>query len=194
MIISDFVMHRVNTISELKKTNVKFWVEVDLRTNQKDIIINHDPFLPSERLVDYLQAFNHAGIILNTKVDGIEDNLIQLMNHFGINNYFFLDLPIPTIIKLSRVGFRKIAVRYSEYEPLAFVKEFQNLVDWVWVDCFNKNSLTSEVYNYLRQYFKVCLVSPELQRHSLDWIISFKNAYNGFEIDAVCTKKPELWK
>jgi len=64
----------------------------------------------------------------------------------------------------------------------------------VWVDCFTKNILTSEAYQYLKTYFKICIVSPELQGHPKEWIADFKQAFDGFEIDAVCTKFPELWK
>ena len=42
--------------------------------------------------------------------------------------------------------------------------------------------------------FKICLVSPELQKHPLDRISEFKEQTIGMDIDAVCTKRPDLWK
>ena len=42
--------------------------------------------------------------------------------------------------------------------------------------------------------FKICLVSPELQQHPLDRISEFKKQIISLEIDAVCTKRPDLWQ
>ena len=37
------IKHRVNTIESLKKTSKEFGVEIDLRSNNKEIYLNHDP-------------------------------------------------------------------------------------------------------------------------------------------------------
>lgn len=145
-------------------------------------------------LVNFLNHYKHNGIILNTKEQGMEMCLIQMMNQFDIADYFFLDLSLPFFVKTVKNGCHKVSVRFSEYEPLEFVSKFQDLAEWVWVDCFSSNMLTPSVYDYLHHHFKTCIVSPELQGHPLEWIQDFKKAYEGFELDAVCTKKPDLWK
>jgi hypothetical protein len=90
-------------------------------------------------------------------------------------------------------GEKNIAVRFSEYEPMEFVMKFKGLVNWVWVDCFNVLPLNDEIYTILKENFKICLVSPELQGYSLEKIEEFKDILKNKPIDAVCTKKPELW-
>ncbi len=188
------IQHRINTQSQLALVVPEYGIEIDLRANNQDIILHHDPFCIGERIEDFLAHYQHAGIILNTKVEGMEIRLIELMRQFNIDDYFFLDLSLPFLIKTIKNGCHQVAVRFSEYEPLEFVAKFQGLAEWVWVDCFSKNILTPAAYNYLHRYFKICIVSPELQGHPLEWIDDFKESFRNFEIDAVCTKKPQLWK
>jgi hypothetical protein len=90
-------------------------------------------------------------------------------------------------------GVSDIAVRFSEYEPLEFVLKFKDKVKWVWVDCFTDLPLNAENYNILKQHFKLCIVSPELQGYPVERIVEFKEKLKEMPVDAVCTKKPELW-
>jgi hypothetical protein len=123
----------------------------------------------------------------------MEQRLMQLMDKYNVSDYFFLDLSLPFLIKTVKSGCKKVAVRFSEYEPIEFVSKFEGLAEWVWVDCFSSNILDSNNYNYLKKHFKICIVSPELQGHPIEWISDFKNQFTNFEIDAVCTKEPSLW-
>ena len=185
--------HRVNSIEQLKNVPETFGIELDLRSEGDRIIVTHDPFTKGEDFEIYLQHYKHAGIILNTKEEGLENRLIKLMKRSGIDNYFFLDLSLPFLVKTVKSGCSKVAIRFSEYEPLEFVKKFEGLAEWVWVDCFTKNLLTPETYAHLHPHFKICIVSPELQGHPIEWVSDFRNSFDKFVIDAVCTKKPELW-
>lgn len=187
------IKHRVNTSNELKNLSLDYGVELDLRSKEKDIIIHHDPFQEGELLEDYLKSYQHKFIILNIKSEGIEERVLDLINKFSITDYFLLDLSLPFTIKYIRKGERKIAVRFSEYEPIEFALSFQNKVDWLWVDCFNELPLTMDVYEKLKQNYKICLVSPELQGHPIEQIQHFKKQIDGMKIDAVCTKRPDLW-
>lgn len=186
--------HRINTIADLALTSKELGVELDIRTNGKNLILHHDPFETGDLFAMYLQNYSHSGIILNTKEEGLESSLIDMMQEYSIDDYFFLDLSLPFLIKTINKGCKKVAVRYSEYEPIEYVKKFEGLAEWVWVDCFNKNILREDVLDYLKLHFKICLVSPELQSHPVEWIEEFKLAYKNFDIDAVCTKQPSLWK
>ena len=50
------------------------------------------------------------------------------------------------------------------------------------------------IESYLRDAgFKLCLVSPELHGFQKEDITNMKNKIQGFSIEAVCTKYPELW-
>lgn len=187
------IAHRINTIEDLIKLPSELGVELDLRPEGNKIIIHHDAFQNGDDFEEYLKHFKHAFIILNTKAEGMEARLIQLMQKYNIENYFFLDLSLPFLIKYMKLGERKIAVRFSEYEPLEFVLNFAGKVDWLWVDCFNDLPLNESNYSLLKKHFKLCIVSPELQGHGTDAIQSFKNQLMHFPIDAVCTKRPDLW-
>jgi hypothetical protein len=64
-------------------------------------------------------------------------------------------------------------------------------VKWVWVDCFNNFPLNQKNYKKIKDAgFKICLVSPELQKHDISKIKKFKEIIykNNFKIDAICTK------
>ena len=73
----------------------------------------------------------------------------------------------------------------------------KNIAQWVWVDCFSKFPLNkSEVDELKSKGFKLCVVSPELQGRSEDLEISeFVEmlAEKDIVIDAVCTKRPDIW-
>lgn len=194
MIIKSLIKHRVNTIEMLKETPSYYGIEFDLRPYNDKIVMHHDPFVQGDDFSAYLDEYHHEIAILNTKAEGMEGGLIQMMAERSIDNYFFLDLSIPFLVKTIKGGCSKVAIRFSEFEPIEFVSKFAGMAEWVWVDCFTKNTLTENAYHYLKQHFKICVVSPELQAHPYTWINDFKTAYNNFEIDAVCTKVPELWK
>lgn len=187
------IAHRINTIAQLAKVPREYGIELDLRYEGTDIILHHDPFVTGERFDDFLTHYDHALIILNVKTEGIEAEVLRLLAKHGVTNYFFLDLSLPYLIKYMRMGERNIAIRFSEYEPIAFCMAFAGKIDWVWVDCFHEMPLTTETYQTLKQHFKLCLVSPELQGYSTDRIAEFRDKLVGMEIDAVCTKRPDLW-
>lgn len=187
------IKHRINTIEALKNTPQDMGVEVDIRSEGTQLILHHDPFQKGEAFNHYLEHFKHAFIILNVKTEGIEERVIQAMRTHSIHNYFFLDLSIPFLVKTAKKGERKIAVRYSEYEPLFFTTQFKTMVNWVWIDCFKHLPLTQKSYQELRQNFKLCLVSPELQGHPKSQIPQFKQQLQNMPCDAVCTKYPEAW-
>jgi hypothetical protein len=71
-------------------------------------------------------------------------------------------------------------------------------VDWVWVDCFTQLALTQHEAQQLRAAgFKLCLVSPELQGRDPYTEIPVMQEYLRTEhivVDAVCTKRPDLWE
>jgi hypothetical protein len=187
------IQHRVNTIAELKATPKHVGVELDLRSKGDDIIIHHDPFCDGEKLDEYLTHFNHSFIILNTKEEGLELRLLELMKRHNIENFFFLDLSMPFLIKTMNQGISNIAVRFSHYEPIEFVRKFKGKVDWVWIDYFDSLPLNQDNYDELKAHFKLCLVSPELLGHDLSRLEKVKATLRNMPLDAVCTKRPDMW-
>ena len=71
------IKHRVNTIESLKKTSKEFGVEIDLRSNNKEIYLNHDPFKKGEKLSNWLKYFKHKLIVLNVKEEGLEKFILK---------------------------------------------------------------------------------------------------------------------
>lgn len=187
------IAHRINTVEQLQNVPSSYGIELDIRAYKDQLILHHDPFQNGELFEDLLREYKHQFIILNTKCEGMEEAILDLLKKYQITDYFFLDLSLPFLVKYMRKGEKKIAIRYSEYEPIAIANAFAGKVDWVWIDCFNDMPLTKEDYSILKKNFKLCLVSPELQGHSLDRIEEFKKRLEGMPVDAVCTKKPELW-
>src|SRR5438045_6819800 len=92
-------------------------------------------------------------------------------------------------------GERRIAVRFSEFEPVESALALAGQVDWVWVDCFTQMPLTPETYRRLKGAgFKLCAVSPELHGRPVETITAYAEELRPYPVDAVCTKRPDLWK
>lgn len=204
-----FIKHRINSVTDLKLVPDNYGVEVDVRYHCGDLILEHDALkhhLQDEQLFEeFLKEWQHSGpMILNVKTEGLERQCIALMTKYGIENWFFLDLSMPYFVIYSNLamtgevdgfGPNNLAVRHSEFEALEYAISFENKVKWVWVDCFSTMPLTEYSYSKLKACgFKICIVSPELQGHPLSRISEFREALLNMEIDAVCTKRPDLWQ
>jgi hypothetical protein len=192
------ISHRRNTIAELRATDHNYGVEVDIRSEGQKLIIHHDPFVAGESFDEWVDAYQHGTLILNVKEEGLEARLIALMASKDIDDYFFLDQSFPFLVKWSKTGEYRCAVRVSEFESIETALTLAGKVDWVWVDCFTKFPLSEEDAVRLKNAgFKLCLVSPELQGRNAEIeipaLVSLLRARN-IESDAVCTKRPDLWE
>lgn len=192
------ISHRRNTIAELNATPHHYGVEVDIRSRGNQMIIHHDAFADGEIVDEWIAAYRHGTLILNVKEEGLEERLITLMQKHGIEDYFFLDQSFPFLVKFSRAGESRCAVRVSEFESIQSALTLRGKVDWVWVDCFTHFPLSQDDSRQLKAAgFKLCLVSPELQgRDAATEIPDLARllAERGIVVDAVCTKRPDLWE
>ena len=192
------IVHRRNSTADLVSTPLHYGVEIDIRSQGGELIIQHHPFKPGELLKTWIEAYRHGTLILNVKEEGLEFALIDLMKSYHISDFFFLDQSFPFLLKWSKTGERRIAVRISEFECIDTVLNLQGLVDWVWVDCFTHCPLNYADSIKLKQAgFKLCFVSPELHGRDAEIEIPATWAYlNEKKIlaDAVCTKRPDLWE
>jgi hypothetical protein len=195
-----FIKHRVNKISELETVSSQWGVEIDLRSNvvsPNSFHLSHDPWRLGDDFELWLQEFKRRGIdgplILNTKEDGLEFQILEILGKFDIGNFFFLDTAPPTLVKWTKIYREsRFAVRASIYEPPSTSAAFQGDAQWVWVDCFDKLPMPQECFEELKQSFKICLVSPELQGGALDDCFQFRKAVR--YADAICTKNPAAWR
>jgi hypothetical protein len=194
----NFISHRRNAIEELKATPTEYGVEVDIRSNNGRLIIHHDPLSEGGDFEEWLKQYQHGTLILNVKEEGLEAPLIELMMQYQISDYFFLDQSFPFLIKWSRLGERRCAVRVSEFESIETAITLAGKIDWVWVDCFTRFPLSGQDAKRLQDAgFKLCLVSPELQGRPAETTIpelAKLLAERQITANAICTKKPEIWK
>ncbi len=194
----NLISHRRNSIEELKATPREYGVEVDIRSDNGKLVIHHDPFALGDDFEEWMKHYRHGTLILNVKEEGLESRLIDLMKQHGIDDYFFLDQSFPFLIKWSKLGEHRCAVRVSEFESIETALSLSGKVDWVWVDCFTKFPLNGQEAKRLQDAgFKLCLVSPELQGRPADTAIpelAKLLAERQITADAICTKNPELWK
>jgi len=193
-----YVAHRINEINQLKQTPSEMGVEIDIRSNGQDLILQHDPFTAGTKFHDWLKCYQHQLIILNIKEEGLEERILSYLNEFNITNYFFLDQSFPFLVKSARQGQKQSAVRLSEYESIYTAITLARQVNWVWIDYFTKFPLNRSEVNELKQLdFKLCMVSPELQGYDPEVEINkLADLFSSSQIqlDAICTKRPDIWK
>jgi len=193
------IKHRINSIKKLEKTKLKYGVEIDVRSSNNRLFLNHEPYNTGVSLDSFLKKFNHSFLVVNIKEEGIEFKVLEKLKKNKIKNFFLLDVTIPQILKIiKRKKEKKIAIRISKYENLEGAMKLANKIDWVWVDTFEgKLPITFNQMKKLRnKKLKVCLVSPELPMKKNLYLNKLKTSINkkiNF-FDAICTKNPNKWK
>lgn len=191
------IRHRVNDIAQLIEIPTHYGVEIDIRSSNGELVLGHDPHTADQAFTSWLDHYDHGILILNVKEDGLEPEILDLLETRGLTEYFFLDQPIPTIVRQTIIGNRKMAVRLSELEPLEGIARFADKVDWVWLDSFFPNQdIESQIRAARSLGFQVCLVSPELHdlsRRQEAELTSSLVLRSEVLPDAVCTKFPDMW-
>ena len=193
----EVIAHRINTINKIRNLNSRFGIEVDIRSNDKHLIIGHDPFAEYIYFKDWLSFYKHGTLILNVKENGLEEELIKTMKYFKKENFFILDQSFPYILKTIKTGEKRCAIRLSEYESINTVLSLKDKLTWVWIDFFTKFPIDFENYKTLKKYnFKLCFVSPELQGHTHSTCLDLKNYIKSHKMyfDAVSTNKVNFWE
>ena len=82
-----FCCHRINTISDLLQIDRRHGIEIDIRDNDRDVYLAHDPFSTGVLLDIFLQYYKHSFIILNIKCENIENRVLELLQKYNIVNY-----------------------------------------------------------------------------------------------------------
>lgn len=190
------IKHRVNTIQELQDIPKSLGIEIDLRTLKGSLILAHDQSDEGVKFEEWLLHYSHRFLILNVKEDGLERDILKLLEKYKVADFFFLDQPFPTLRK-SAISNIPTALRLSEYENPINILNLK--VSWLWLDSFFGD------WKYIEQHaewiisgrYKICVVSPELQGRAIS------NEPNeiakimenlGIVITAVCTKDPDAWE
>ena len=188
-----FIKHRSNTLEDIRDKNY-YGFEIDIRTINNHLICHHDPFANGVFLENILHEIKDRLVILNVKEDGLEQKIIELMKTFNLSEYFFLDQPVPTIIRSINMNI-DCAVRFSEYEYFELNKNVRP--KWIWIDSFTGSweHLTDTLNLADKWGIQTCLVSPELQgRFSIDEFEYLKSNFKDSSIpNAICTKDRNYW-
>jgi hypothetical protein len=193
-----FVAHRINSVLEENILPIEYGIEFDVRDSNNRIIVVHDPFTNGEELEYFLSKIYKRFVIVNIKSEGIEQRVLELLKKYNFEDFFLLDCSFPATVKLSRLGERRVALRFSEYENFANVIDNKDKISWVWVDCFTNFPLTKKIEEVFHAHnIKICIVSPELQGQP-DNIVKYKKYIedNNIKVDAICSKQQyiRLWK
>ena len=131
------IKHRVNQSKHLSNINKYFGVEVDLRSNKKDIYLHHDPFKKGEIFSKWIKNFNHKILVLNVKEEGLENRVLKILKKNKIKSFFFHDQTFSSLIKNMKKT--KVSIRYSEYEDLKKTNFLFKNIKWLWIDNFYLN-------------------------------------------------------
>ena len=191
------ICHRKNTIKQLIDTPTEYGVEIDVRSYNNKIILNHDPMKNGEFLDNWIRKYNHKFLIINIKEEGLEKYIIKILKNKKIKDFFFLDQSFPFLIKTLNSNETRCAIRFSEYEDIKTINNLKKKINCVWVDHFSKFPLNKSISNSLKKKnIKICIVSPEIvKKTSIQNLKKIKNSIQkkNIHIDAVCTKNPEIW-
>ena len=185
----EIIIHRVNTINELRDIPKEYGTEIDIRAFGSNLIMNHEPFQTGERFEDYLAEYTHGTLILNIKEAGIEDEVLKkVRQHHQIKSYFLLDVEFPYILQNFEKHGENLCLRFSKHEGIDTIKNFIGKVKWIWVDTYEDFDLDSKIAAVLSN-FSLCLVSPSRwgfnnqTNHYINKFESFDLSFDAIMID-----------
>lgn len=193
-------IHRVNTIAALQALDPRFGVEVDIRNNPATgrLYLNHDLGVGDdfESYIEEVASRACPLIILNIKEAGIEQRVIEIVSRYKSKDWFLLDVEFPFIYKAAHGSVEglggRVAIRYSEAEPIEQALRLSGSFIWVWVDVNSTLPLAAESYAKLRAAgYKLALVCPERWGRPEDiptYIALMKE--RGIKVDTVMTSLP----
>ena len=160
-----------------------YGIETDIRDYNGGLVVAHD--IPDESAIpleEILAAFEGHGLCFaaNIKADGLGSILFNLLNSYGVTEYFAFDMSVPQMVEYRDAGIC-FYTRLSdiEREPVLYAK-----ASGVWIDSFSDYDwITPEtILPCLRDGKKVCLVSPELHgkdhRPMWDMLLTIKHEWD----------------
>jgi hypothetical protein len=166
-----------------------FSVELDLRFDSSEIIVQHD--LESDSRIRFEDFLNLASehpkceLALNVKCDGLSEHLKELKI---VNPHFYFDMSFPEKYKYI-MNSLPVANRFSEFEYGDMLQ-----AKYAWVDCLNDDPVEEMFQEYLlksNSYEKLIFVSPELhKRNNLSLWKSVIQCIQANKKIGICTDSP----
>jgi hypothetical protein len=87
-----FIAHRINSSTLANKLPLEYGIEIDLRDSNGSIIVTHEPFTEGEEFEYFLKNISiKRFLILNIKSEGIEIKVLELLEKYNFENFFFLE-------------------------------------------------------------------------------------------------------
>jgi hypothetical protein len=183
-------------ISFLRSFKLDFGTETDIRDYNGELVISHDIATSESMKLDlFFKLYIENGksnftLALNIKSDGLQVKLQNLLNDYGIKNYFVFDMSIPDTLGYISKNINFFS-RQSEYE---LSPAFYNQCNGIWLDSFIDIWFTRElIIDHLKNKKKIALVSPELhgRKHTVLWEFLKVNHFHKNEDIMLCTDFPE---
>ncbi len=153
------IIHRVNTLEKLDSLDSNVGIEIDIRSENGNLVLSHDPQKKSLSLIEFMENYDKKLIVANIKESGIEDSVIEYFTEKGINDFFLLDVEFPFILNNFEKSGKFLSLRFSKYESVESVVNFIDKVQWLWIDTYEDFFLDEQIADILRR-FKTVLVSP----------------------------------
>jgi glycerophosphoryl diester phosphodiesterase len=184
-------------VSFRRSFELGFGTETDVRDYCGELVISHDiansDSMPLNNFLEiYCSYSKDLPLALNIKSDGLQSNLLKVLNKYKVSNYFVFDMSVPDALGYLKRGL-KTFTRQSEFEILP---SFYESAYGVWLDEFNEHWINQiEILKHLTNKKRVCIVSPELHNRSneLEWA-DYKKICDSLQIKdhlMMCTDSPE---
>lgn len=186
-----------NTAEAFERSfSLGFGTETDIRDFQGSLVISHD--IPKTgHMIDletFFQIFvsydKSLPLALNIKADGLQSQLLNLIEKYQIENYFVFDMSVPDALGYLKNNFRAYT-RQSEYE---ITPSFYEKAEGIWMDEFLGHWITQDkIKSHLDNGKSVCIVSPELHKRNYlkEWQL-YKESFNMVDDKqvSICTDNP----
>ncbi len=196
--IENIVFHRINTTTQLLELDRNSGVEIDIRSNNGELLLSHDPIDPHvkyEKLDHFLNFYQNQFIVANIKESGVEEKVIDALGN-KTNKFFLLDCEMPFIINNYKKLGKYLSIRYSKKEPIENVIEFMDWIRWIWIDTYDLVDFKKlEKLNLSNN--KLALVSPERWNKDIDLVEFIKKIkIEKIKLDFIMTDGANLldWK
>ena len=196
-----YIAHRQNKIKNIIKSNNSLFkgIEIDLRSDSKKIIVNHDPFKNGLDFIKNIKFFKKYFLLIDIKSSGISQKICEILRKKKIK-FLLLNLIQQEFVQMIKLGYSKhLFLRFSSFESFDLKNKKFNKIKWIWFDFFDRYFITAKKYKYIKKFKKkICIASPDLLGVKPGFIIKFIKHLNKnkIKVDMVCAKKEsiKIWK
>jgi hypothetical protein len=173
-----------------------FGTETDVRDLGGQLVIAHDPPVDGALPFDeFLELYGRCcpardlPLALNVKADGLQVQLRDELERFGVNTFFVFDMSVPDMLGYHKFGL-PFYTRRSEHEG---APALYDAASGIWLDAFEGEWFDADtIRSDLRAGKQVCVVSPELhgRGHEALWTMLNDSGLTAESGLTICTEFP----